>query len=41
MMANCHNALPATIVGIVSDGQETIRQAVAKALAGLLHRLWH
>src|SRR5271157_4022931 len=41
MMANCHNALPASIVGIVSDRQETIRQAVEKALPGPLHRLWH
>ena len=41
MMANCHNALSVTIVGVVSDGQGTIRQAVEQALPGPLHQLWH
>ena len=41
MMANCHNALSVTIVGVVSDGRETIRQAVEKALPGPSHQLWH
>src|SRR5262249_44063547 len=33
-------ALPLPIVTVVSDGQETIRQAVESALPDLPHRVW-
>jgi hypothetical protein len=34
-------ALPVPIVGVVSDGQRSIRKAVAQALAGVPHQLCH
>ena len=34
-------ALPVPITGVVSDGQETIRKAVAEALGGVPHQLCH
>src|SRR6478609_3646923 len=34
-------ALPAPITGVVSDGQESIRKAVKKALDGVPHQLCH
>ena len=34
-------ALPVPITGVVSDGQESIRKAVAKALDGVPHQLCH
>jgi hypothetical protein len=34
-------ALPVPVAGVVSDGQESIRQAVRKALDGVPHRLCH
>jgi hypothetical protein len=34
-------ALPVPITGVVSDGQESIRKAVAKALRGVPHQLCH
>jgi hypothetical protein len=33
--------MPAPIVGVVSDGQTSIRKAVAKALVGVPHQLCH
>jgi hypothetical protein len=35
------NALPVPITGAVSDGQESIRNAVAQALRGVPHQLCH
>src|SRR5215469_14917661 len=34
-------ALPVPITGVVSDGQESIRNAVARALPGVAHQLCH
>jgi hypothetical protein len=34
-------ALPVPIIGVVSDGQESIRKAVAQALKGVPHQLCH
>ena len=34
-------ALPVPVVGVVSDGQQSIRKAVAKALPGVAHGLCH
>src|SRR5436190_19852337 len=34
-------ALPVPITGVVSDGQESIRKAVARALPGVPHQLCH
>jgi hypothetical protein len=34
-------ALPVPITGVISDGQETIRQAVAQELPGVPHQLCH
>jgi hypothetical protein len=34
-------ALPVPITGVVSDGQESLRKAVAKALEGVPHQLCH
>ncbi len=35
------DALPVPIAGVVSDGQQSIRRAVAKALPGVPHQLCH
>jgi transposase-like protein len=34
-------ALPVPITGVISDGQETIRKAVAQVLPGVPHQLCH
>src|SRR5438874_264431 len=39
LLAEVRAALPVPITGAVSDGQETIRQAVAQALPGVPHQL--
>ena len=39
LVAEVRAALPVPITGAVSDGQETIRQAVAQALPGVPHQL--
>jgi hypothetical protein len=36
-----HKALPVPITGAVSDGQDSIRKAVARALPGVPHQLCH
>src|SRR3954454_14512618 len=40
-LAEVKGALPTPIVGVVSDGQTSIRKAVAKALDGVPHQLCH
>ena len=35
------DALPVPITGVVSDGQDTIRKAVARTLPGVPHQLCH
>src|SRR5262249_3519925 len=40
LLTEVRNALSLPIVGVVSDGQETIRHAVEKSLPGLPHRQW-
>ena len=37
----CAQALPVPITGVISDGQESIRKAVAQALPGVPHQLCH
>jgi hypothetical protein len=41
LLGEVKGALPAPIVGVVSDGQTSIRKAVAKALDGAPHQLCH
>jgi hypothetical protein len=41
LLAEVRAALPVPITGVLSDGQETIRQAVAQELPGVPHQLCH
>jgi hypothetical protein len=41
LLTEVRAALPVPITGVVSDGQETIRTAVAQALPGVPHQLCH
>jgi hypothetical protein len=41
LVAEVRDALPVPITGTISDGQETIRQAVAQELPGVPHQLCH
>src|SRR5262245_17781404 len=41
LLAEVRDALPVPITGAVSDGQQTIRQAVAQELPGVPHQLCH
>jgi hypothetical protein len=41
LLAEVRDALPVPITGAISDGQHTIRQAVAQALPGVPHQLCH
>src|SRR5436309_4987298 len=41
LVAEVRDALPVPITGAISDGQETIRQAVAQELKGVPHQLCH
>jgi hypothetical protein len=41
LVAEVRDALPIPITGAISDGQETIRQAVAQELSGVPHQLCH
>jgi hypothetical protein len=41
LLAEVRDALPVPISGVISDGQDTIRKAVARTLAGVPHQLCH
>jgi hypothetical protein len=41
LLAQVRDALPVPISGVISDGQSTIRKAVAKTLPGVPHQLCH
>jgi hypothetical protein len=41
LLAEVRDALPVPITGAISDGQKTIRQAVAQELPGVPHQLCH
>src|SRR6516162_2577301 len=41
LITEVHQALPVPITGVISDGQESIRKAVARALPGVPHQLCH
>jgi hypothetical protein len=41
LVAEVRDALPVPITGAISDGQQTIRQAVAQELPGVPHQLCH
>jgi hypothetical protein len=41
LIGEVREALPVPIVGVVSDGQDSIRKAVRKALDGVPHQLCH
>jgi hypothetical protein len=41
MLREVRDALPVPITGAISDGQQTIRKAVAQALPGVPHQLCH
>jgi hypothetical protein len=41
LLTEVRQALPVPITGVISDGQDTIRKAVAQALAGVPHQLCH
>jgi hypothetical protein len=41
VITEVRNALPVPITGVVSDGQGSLRKAVAKALPGVPHQLCH
>jgi Transposase, Mutator family len=41
LLTEVRDALPVPITGVVSDGQDTIRKAVAAALPGVPHQLCH
>ena len=41
MIREVRDALPVAITGVISDGQDTIRKAVAQTLPGVPHQLCH
>ena len=41
LLAEVRDALPVPITGVISDGQDTIRKAVARELPGVPHQLCH
>jgi hypothetical protein len=41
LLAEVRQALPVPITGVISDGQESIRKAVAQTLPGVPHQLCH
>lgn len=41
LLAEVRDALPVPITGVISDGQDTIRTAVAQELSGVPHQLCH
>jgi hypothetical protein len=41
MLREVRDALPVDITGVISDGQDTIRKAVAQTLPGVPHQLCH
>jgi hypothetical protein len=41
MLREVRDALPVPITGVISDGQDTIRKAVARTLPGVPHQLCH
>jgi hypothetical protein len=41
LITEVRDALPVPVTGVISDGQESIRKAVAKALPGVPHQLCH
>lgn len=41
LITQVQKALPVPITGVVSDGQDSLRKAVAKALPGVAHQLCH
>jgi hypothetical protein len=41
LLAEVREALPVPITGVISDGQDTIRKAVAQELPGVPHQLGH
>jgi hypothetical protein len=41
LLTEVHQALPVPIKGVVSDGQDTIRKAIAQALPGVPHQQCH
>src|SRR5512143_2309380 len=41
VITEVHQALPVPITGVISDGQDSIRKAVARALPGVPHHLCH
>ena len=41
LLAEVRDALPVPITGVVSDGQDSIRKAVARELPGIPHQLCH
>jgi hypothetical protein len=41
LLATARDALPVPIEGVVSDGQQSVRKAVAQALPGVPHQLCH
>ena len=41
MLREVRDALPVDITGVISDGQDTIRKAVARTLPGVPHQLCH
>jgi hypothetical protein len=41
MIREVRDALPVSITGVISDGQDTIRKAVARTLPGVPHQLCH
>jgi hypothetical protein len=41
LLAEVRDALPVPITGVISDGQDTIRKAVAQELPGVPHQLCH
>jgi hypothetical protein len=41
LITEVHEALPVPITGVISDGQESIRKAVGRALSGVPHQLCH
>src|SRR5437868_6804023 len=41
LITEVHRALPGPIPGVISDGQDSIRKAVARALPGVAHQPCH
>src|SRR5262249_6929622 len=41
LLVEVREALPVPITGVISDGQDTIRKAVARELPGVAHQLCH